>query len=117
MPLENNMSTPRSFVGLCGVLNQGMSFVTLVYIVLGFFGYLRYGEATDESITYNLPKGEMKVPICMIVGCILNKNFLSHKCLRYTSKQKGQVPSDVSEMSSNDPFKPIKFSQHDTFTT
>ncbi|RZC37658.1 proton-coupled amino acid transporter 4 [Asbolus verrucosus] len=56
MPLENNMSTPKNFVGLCGVLNQGMSFVTLVYIILGFFGYLKYGDATEESITYNLPK-------------------------------------------------------------
>jgi proton-coupled amino acid transporter len=55
MPLENNMSTPRSFVGLCGVLNQGMSFVTLVYIILGFFGYLRFGNETKDSITHNLP--------------------------------------------------------------
>ncbi|XP_063910326.1 proton-coupled amino acid transporter-like protein pathetic [Zophobas morio] len=70
MPLENNMSTPRSFVGLCGVLNQGMSFVTLVYIVLGFFGYLRYGEATDESITYNLPKGEIAAQAVNILVAI-----------------------------------------------
>ncbi|XP_044252291.1 proton-coupled amino acid transporter-like protein pathetic [Tribolium madens] len=56
MPLENNMSTPRSFIGICGVLNQGMSFVTLVYIILGFFGYLKYGEETKDSITYNLPR-------------------------------------------------------------
>lgn len=59
MPLENNMSSPRKFVGICGVLNQGMSFVTLVYIVLGFFGYLKYGELTDDQITNNLPKEEM----------------------------------------------------------
>lgn len=59
MPLENNMSTPRSFIGICGVLNQGMSFVTLVYIILGFFGYLKYGEETKDSITYNLPREAM----------------------------------------------------------
>lgn len=56
MPLENHMKTPQKFVGVCGVLNQGMSFVTLVYIILGFFGYLKYGETTADSITYNLPK-------------------------------------------------------------
>lgn len=55
MPLENNMGTPQKFVGLCGVLNQGMSGVTLVYILIGFFGYLRYGEHVEGSVTLNLP--------------------------------------------------------------
>lgn len=55
MPLENNMKSPQKFVGLFGVLNQGMTFVTLLYIVLGFLGYLKYGEATADSITLNLP--------------------------------------------------------------
>lgn len=41
MPLENSMKTPQNFVGFCGVLNKGMSGVTLVYILLGFLGYLR----------------------------------------------------------------------------
>ncbi|CAG9856015.1 unnamed protein product [Phyllotreta striolata] len=55
MPLENNMGTPQKFVGLCGVLNKGMSGVTLVYILIGFFGYLRYGELVEGSVTLNLP--------------------------------------------------------------
>lgn len=55
MPLENQMGTPQNFVGLCGVLNLGMSGVTLVYILLGFLGYRRYGDSTDASITLNLP--------------------------------------------------------------
>ncbi|CAH1990064.1 unnamed protein product [Acanthoscelides obtectus] len=56
MPLENHMATPQHFVGLCGVLNQGMSGVTLVYMVIGFFGYLKYGDQVEGSITLNLPK-------------------------------------------------------------
>lgn len=56
MPLENHMNTPQHFTGLCGVLNQGMAGVTLVYILLGFFGYLRFGDTVRESITYNLDK-------------------------------------------------------------
>lgn len=55
MPLENNMKTPHHFTGLCGVLNQGMGAVTLVYILLGFFGYLKYGDAIEGSVTLNLP--------------------------------------------------------------
>ncbi|XP_034839738.1 proton-coupled amino acid transporter-like protein pathetic [Maniola hyperantus] len=54
MPLENSMKTPRSMLGICGVLNKGMSGVTLVYILLGFLGYLRYGEDVQDSITLNL---------------------------------------------------------------
>lgn len=59
MPLENQMKTPRNLVGICGVLNKGMSGVTLVYILLGFLGYLRYGTDTQGSITLNLPVDEM----------------------------------------------------------
>jgi proton-coupled amino acid transporter len=59
MPLENNMKTPRHFLGLGGVLNQGMAGVTLIYILLGFLGYLKYGDTTQGSITLNLPTDEM----------------------------------------------------------
>lgn len=59
MPLENQMKTPQSFVGICGVLNKGMSGVTLIYILLGFLGYLRYGDATADAITLNLPIEEL----------------------------------------------------------
>lgn len=54
MPLENSMKTPRSMLGFCGVLNKGMTGVTLIYILLGFLGYLRYGDAVEDSITLNL---------------------------------------------------------------
>lgn len=59
MPLENSMKTPQNFIGICGVLNKGMSGVTMIYILLGFLGYLRYGDKTEASITLNLPVDEM----------------------------------------------------------
>ncbi|XP_033230584.1 proton-coupled amino acid transporter-like protein pathetic isoform X2 [Belonocnema kinseyi] len=59
MPLENNMKTPTHFIGCPGVLNIGMFFVVLLYSVTGFFGYLKYGEATEEAITLNLPKDQI----------------------------------------------------------
>lgn len=55
MPLENNMKTPTHFIGCPGVLNTGMFFVVLLYTSVGFFGYLKYGDATEASITLNLP--------------------------------------------------------------
>lgn len=59
MPLENAMKTPRAILGGCGVLNKGMSGVTLVYILLGFLGYLRFGEDIADSVTLNLDIKEM----------------------------------------------------------
>lgn len=58
MPLENQMKTPQNLVGFCGVLNRGMSGVTLVYILLGFLGYLHFGEQTADVITLNLDINE-----------------------------------------------------------
>ncbi|XP_019894234.1 proton-coupled amino acid transporter-like protein pathetic [Musca domestica] len=80
MPLENNMENPRHFLGICGVLSQGMSGVTLIYMFLGFLGYLRYGEGTEESITLNLPVHEwpaqaVKVLIALAVFCTFGLQF------------------------------------------
>lgn len=63
MPLENQMKTPQHFVGTCGVLSQGMSVVTAVYMLVGFIGYWRYGVSTNENITKNLPTDEVFVEI------------------------------------------------------
>lgn len=67
MPLENSMSTPRHFLGLCGVLNQGMSGVALVYILLGFLGYVKYGSEAKGSITLNLPVDEIPAQIVLVL--------------------------------------------------
>lgn len=80
MPLENNMKTPQKFVGICGVLNQGMSAVTLVYILLGFFGYLKYGANVHGSITLDLPIHEhaaqaVNILIGLAVFCTFGLQF------------------------------------------
>ena len=36
-------------LGWAGVLNISMVTIALLYIVMGSFGYLRYGEATKGS--------------------------------------------------------------------
>jgi len=80
MPLENNMKSPRHFLGLGGVLNQGMAGVTLIYILLGFLGYVKYGEDTEGSITLNLPTHEIpaqsvKILIALAVYCTYGLQF------------------------------------------
>ena len=96
LPLENQMKTPadmkvynevisslhNSSQGWNGVLNTSMVMVSCLYIAVGFFGYLKYGEVvrtfsskvfhllgflTDMqifqnvtgSITLNLPVGQL----------------------------------------------------------
>lgn len=59
MPVENSMRTPQHFLGCPGVLNVAMTIVVVVYAMIGFFGYLRYGEFTEPAITTNLPIDEM----------------------------------------------------------
>ncbi|CAL7935557.1 unnamed protein product [Xylocopa violacea] len=80
MPLENNMKTPEHIVGICGVLNKGMSGVTLIYILLGFLGYVKYQDGTMESITLNLPITEIpaqvvKILIALAVYCTFGLQF------------------------------------------
>jgi proton-coupled amino acid transporter len=53
--LENNMKTPKNFGGTCGVLNVGMTMIVAMYIIVGFFGYIKYGAEASGSITLNLP--------------------------------------------------------------
>lgn len=59
MPLENNMQTPEHFIGCPGVLNTGMVLVVTLYAVTGFFGYLKYGDQTEASVTLNLPVDQL----------------------------------------------------------
>lgn len=54
MPLENEMKTPKSYVGKTGVLNRAFAVIVLLYITMGVFGYLRYGDSIKDTITLNL---------------------------------------------------------------
>ncbi|XP_048511138.1 proton-coupled amino acid transporter-like protein pathetic isoform X2 [Athalia rosae] len=59
MPVENSMRTPEHFLGCPGVLNIAMSVVVGLYVVIGVFGYLNYGEGVLGSVTLNLPTADV----------------------------------------------------------
>lgn len=59
MPVENSMAKPQHFLGCPGVLNTAMGTVITLYAVIGFFGYVRYGELSAGSVTLNLPTEDM----------------------------------------------------------
>lgn len=58
LALENNMKTPASFGGTTGVLNVGMTAITIMYVAMGFFGYVKYGAESKGSVTLNLPAND-----------------------------------------------------------
>ncbi|XP_063837582.1 proton-coupled amino acid transporter-like protein CG1139 [Ostrinia nubilalis] len=69
LPLENEMKSPKDFVGKCGVLNQAMISIIVLYVGMGLFGYLQYGDNAKGSITLNLPS-ETEI-LASVVQCLL----------------------------------------------
>ncbi|KAF2359652.1 Amino acid transporter transmembrane domain [Trinorchestia longiramus] len=81
LPLHRNMQHPEDLGGYNGVLNTGMILVTCLYIGMGFFGYLKYGELVQGSITLNLPKEE---PLAMSISLIfVVAIFLTYALMLY----------------------------------
>ncbi|KRX48393.1 Proton-coupled amino acid transporter 4 [Trichinella murrelli] len=68
LPVENRMKTPVDFTTWNGVLNTSCIVVTLFYIAFGFFGYIRYGDGIQDSITLNLPYDN---PLCRTVKILI----------------------------------------------
>lgn len=59
IPLKNEMRTPKAFGGTFGVLNRAMVPIVVLFVSLGLFGYLQYGEAANATVTLNLPQADM----------------------------------------------------------
>ena len=55
LPVMQSMRYKSSFDSWNGVLNIGMVLVAVMYFIIGFFGYLKYGKEAQASITLNLP--------------------------------------------------------------
>lgn len=67
LPLENQMKTPADMRGWNGVLNTSMIIVSCLYIAVGFFGYLKYGDSVAGSITLNLPVNEFLATLVKVM--------------------------------------------------
>ncbi|XP_013162337.1 PREDICTED: proton-coupled amino acid transporter 1 [Papilio xuthus] len=84
LPLENEMKTPKDFVGKFGVLNRAMISIIILYVGMGLFGYLQYGNAAAGSITLNLPS-ETEV-LASVVQCLLAfAIFITHGLACYVA--------------------------------
>ncbi|KAH8379992.1 hypothetical protein KR009_008422, partial [Drosophila setifemur] len=70
LAIEENMEKPRAFVRPCGIMNGGMSIVLGLYVLLGFFGYWKYGEEALGSVTLNIPQSEIPAQVVKIFFAI-----------------------------------------------
>ncbi|XP_069701031.1 proton-coupled amino acid transporter-like protein pathetic isoform X2 [Periplaneta americana] len=59
IPLQNEMKKPGQFTSAFGVLNIGMTIVSILLITMGFLGYLKYGDGVLGSLTLNLPQDDV----------------------------------------------------------
>ncbi|XP_058829715.1 proton-coupled amino acid transporter-like protein CG1139 [Topomyia yanbarensis] len=59
LPVENKMKHPQHFLHPVGVVNLGICFISILYVITGFFGYALYGPKTKGSVTLNLPNEEI----------------------------------------------------------
>ncbi|XP_063701499.1 proton-coupled amino acid transporter-like protein CG1139 [Culicoides brevitarsis] len=83
LPLENEMKTPKAFVTKCGVLNVSMIFIVILYVGMGLFGYIAYGEHVQGSITLNLPSHEILSQI--VKGSLAFAIFITHALACYVA--------------------------------
>ncbi|BFZ24504.1 hypothetical protein BsWGS_27543 [Bradybaena similaris] len=58
LPLKNTMRTPEDFGGWTGVLNLGMITTVCLYCAVGFYGYLKFGDTVEGSVSLSLPGDE-----------------------------------------------------------
>ncbi|KAL7644449.1 UNVERIFIED_CONTAM: hypothetical protein RMT77_005281 [Armadillidium vulgare] len=85
LPLERNMAKPEDFRGYNGVLNTAMIIVTCGYIAVGFFGYLKYGDAVCGSITLNLPAGDNLAQVAKVLMALAI--YLTYSLMLYVPVQ------------------------------
>lgn len=55
LPLKNSMKHPEKFESTMGVMNVGMTIMIGIFLTFGFFGYLKWGDNVEGSLTLNLP--------------------------------------------------------------
>lgn len=67
MPLENSMKHPDHFINKLGILNIAMAIVVVLYAVIGFLGYARFGNVVLGSVTLNLPDEEIPAQVVKIL--------------------------------------------------
>ncbi|OMO51890.1 Amino acid transporter, transmembrane [Corchorus capsularis] len=77
LALEASMKEPRTFPK---VLAMAFTWITLVYVSFGIFGYMAYGDETKDIITLNLPNDwtAIAVQIGLCLGLVFTFPIMVH---------------------------------------
>ncbi|XP_055378751.1 proton-coupled amino acid transporter-like protein CG1139 [Condylostylus longicornis] len=83
IPLQNEMKKPKNFGRPFGVLNGAMLIIISLYMGMGFFGYLKYGQDVKGSITLNLAEDEVLAQ--SVRGMLSFAIFITHALQSYVA--------------------------------
>lgn len=80
LPMENRMKEPKAFPSMFGVLNLSMVIVCALYIAVGFYGYIEYGDNAQGSITLNLTQWSVAQWLLLTIT-FCSSSFLSFQLI------------------------------------
>lgn len=75
LPLLKEMQYPEHLSGINGVLNTSMSIIAILYMGMGFFGYAKYGQFVQGSITLNLPQTTLNEMVRIIFAVAIGLSY------------------------------------------
>lgn len=80
LPIKKGMRDPTAFGGWVGVLNTAMVVVACLYMGMGFFGFLKYGDRVKGNIAFNLTEGVMNTSVKLMFAIAI---FMSYPLQMY----------------------------------
>lgn len=75
IPIFYTMKEKSRFTKINGVLNISIFVVTVMYYVIGFVGYIKYGSNCENSITLNLPATRVIIRFHIYLNSLIIKVF------------------------------------------
>ncbi|KAI6176670.1 Amino acid transporter, transmembrane family-containing protein [Aphelenchoides bicaudatus] len=79
MIIENRMERPQQFIAWNGVLNTSCGIVLAIFAVIGFYGYLAFGDDIKDTVTLNLPDTPF-YQVLKIILSMISKAFIEQIC-------------------------------------
>lgn len=71
LPLRNKMRNPADYMGCNGVLLTSMYLVLLLYLCLGFYGFIRFGPSVHATISIDLPHEPLYIALKILFPLVI----------------------------------------------
>lgn len=91
--IENEMKNPEKFLGPLGVLNVSSYIIVIFCVIIGFFGFSRFGNDIKGSITLNLPNELLALCAQVLIGVaiLFSMGLMIHTAMEVIGKKWGDV--------------------------